>query len=98
MYKRCNIDPAIMTILRDYHAYHGDTNVRYCGTVHMAEGGMTYLMRFNNAQGVKYSSLDMVTHAADGLYATELWSAPRKRENEMIAFALEEGDEDGPVD
>ena len=89
MIKRCKIDPAIMTILRDYHAYHGDRNIRYAGEMHRPQGAVLYLMRFEDAQGKKFSSLDMIGHGADGEYATELWSAERAEEQRIIRLAAE---------
>lgn len=94
MIKRCKVDPAIMTILRDYHAYHGDRNIRYAGEMHRPQGAVLYLMRFEDAQGKKFSSLDMIGHGADGEYATELWSAERADEQRIIRLAAEV-DEDG---
>lgn len=94
MIKRCKVDPAIMTILRDYHAYHGDRNIRYAGEMHRPQGAVLYLMRFEDAQGKKFSSLDMIGHGADGDYATELWSAERADEQKIIRLAAEV-DEDG---
>ena len=94
MIKRCKVDPAIMTILRDYHAYHGDRNIRYAGEMHRPQGAVLYLMRFEDAQGKKFSSLDMIGHGADGEYATEMWSSERNKENEMIRFAMEDKDND----
>lgn len=94
MIKRCKVDPAIMTILRDYHAYHGDRNIRYAGEMHRPQGAVLYLMRFEDAQGKKFSSLDMIGHGADGEYATELWSAERADEQKIIRLAAEV-DEDG---
>lgn len=89
MIKRCKVDPAIMTILRDYHAYHGDRNVRYAGEMHRSQGAVLYLMRFEDAQGKKFSSLDMIGHGADGDYATEMWSAERADEQDIIRLAAE---------
>lgn len=97
--KKCEpIDPAIMQLIRDYYTYHGDSNVRYAGTIHTPQGGKLYLTRFDNKGQIPYSGIVMICTGYRGDYATELWSAPRKRENEMIAFALEEGDDDAPVD
>lgn len=89
MIKRCKIDPAIMTILRDYHAYHGDRNIRYAGEMHRPQDAVLYLMRFEDAQGKKFSSLDMIGHGADGDYATEMWSAERADEQKIIRLAAE---------
>ena len=94
MIKRCKVDPAIMTILRDYHAYHGDRNIRYAGEMHRPQGAVLYLMRFEDAQGKKFSSLDMIGHGADGDYATEMWSSERADEQKIIRLAAEV-DEDG---
>lgn len=98
MIKRCKIDPAIMQLIRDYYMYHGDNNVRYAGTIHTPQGGKLYLTRFNNKGEIPYSGIIMICHGYRGEYATELWSAPRKHEKEMIVHALEEGDDDAPVD
>ena len=89
MIKRCKIDPAIMTILRDYHAYHGDRNIRYAGEMHRPQGAVLYLMRFEDAQGKKFSSINMIGHGADGDYATEMWSAERADEQKIIRLAAE---------
>ena len=89
MIKRCKVAPAIMTILHDYHAYHGDRNIKCAGEMHRPQGAVLYLMRFEDAQGKKFSSLDMIGHGADGEYATELWSAERAEEQRIIRLAAE---------
>ena len=94
MIKRRKVDPAVMTLLMEYHAYHGDSNVRYAGEIDMPHGAVLYLMRFENEQGEKYSSLDYIMHGAAGAYATEMWSAERADEQKIIRLAKGEN-EDG---
>ena len=83
------VDKQVLQMLLDYHAFHGDTKVRLARCLHTPRGGELYLMRFNNEQGAKYSSVDAIWHDANGrLYATELFSEMRSEEAEMVRFAL----------
>lgn len=86
-----------MGLLREYHEYHGDYVVRCVGVIDLPRGGVMYLMRFRNDNGVQCSSLDVIGHGADGPYATEMWSCERKDEQAMIREVVE-GDEDAEID
>lgn len=92
--KTYDIDKKTLALLLEYHEYQGDRLVRCIKVLEAPNGGTLYLMRFDNERGEKYSSVDMICSYPSGLYATELFSAKRKNEKKMVAYALGESDED----
>ena len=92
--KTHDIDKETLALLLEYHEYQGDRLVRFIKALETKRGATLYLMRFDDKRGEKYSSVDMICHAANGTYATELFSSKRENEKKMLAYALEETDED----
>lgn len=91
--KKPDIDKKTLALLLEYHNYQGDSLVRCIKALESPKGTL-YLLRFDNERGEKYSSVDMICCYPSGLYATELFSAKRENEKKMVAYALEESDED----
>lgn len=87
-----DIDKKTLALLLGYHNYHGDRLARCIKVLEPPHGGPLYLMHFDTARGEKYSSVDMICSCPNSLYATELFSAKRKNEKKMVAYALEESD------
>lgn len=96
----------ISKLVREYHGHHGDTGVRCCRAIriphrHYDENGKFlfesfseyHLVHINNTGDCPYSILDCIFYDASGQpYVTEMYSAPRQQEDEMIAW-LKEGEE-----
>lgn len=82
-------DDKTRQMIAEYHHYQGDGHATPVKRIHHPGGGNVILVHFRNAEGVMYSSLDMIAHGSDGEYATELFSCERSDENNMIQTYLE---------
>lgn len=82
------VDRETLEKLIDYHHFHGDTDVRCIKVFKAARGIEYYLMRFNDANCLKYSSIDTLMPGKDEAYVFEMISAMREYEKGMIEQAL----------
>lgn len=88
------VDKQVLQMLMEYHAFHGDTKVRFAKCLYTPRGGELYLMRFLNEQGAKYSSVDAIWHDSHGEpYVTELISDVRAEEDAIVQWVMEDEDE-----
>lgn len=82
------VDDETLKKLIEYHHFHGDTNVRCIKVFKAARGIEYYLMRFNDENGLKYSSIDTLMHGKYEAYVFEMISSMRDHEKGMIEQAL----------
>lgn len=86
---KATVDAATFSLLRNYHIFQGDRDIRHCGTVKLMNGGEMHLMRFTDNSGNRVSSLDAICTGKGEDYATEMMSCERDKEKEMIVEAQE---------
>jgi hypothetical protein len=75
------ITPELRDAVWEYHAYHNDSHARIIQTVKDPQGYECLLVRMTDAEGKKYSCIDMV----DGFgRISELVFCERQKEAEMV--------------
>lgn len=82
------VDGETLKKLIEYHEFHGDTDVRCIKVFKAARGIGYYLMRFNDENGLKYSSIDTLMPGKYEAYVFEMISSMRDHEKGMIEQAL----------
>ena len=74
--------------IKEYHRYHGDIRIKIVKVIKDSEGYDAVLVRVQNADGVRYSCLDLMDGVGD---FSELDGVPTEREHELIERFTREG-------
>jgi len=76
--------------IKSYHRYHGDTSIKIVKIVKDSDGYDGMLVRVVNAEGCKYSCIDVMDIQGD---FSEFGSMPTENESELIEWFSSEDEE-----